>query len=140
MSARPTWDEYFLAFAEVASTRSTCPRAHCGAVVVVGNRIISTGYNGSSPGQPHCSDIGCYQEDGHCQQTIHAEVNALAQCAQYGTPCREATLYIYFRKLSTGNYPDPIPGCRECNKMIRAAAIRRVVTLHGDHSVAEFLL
>ena len=137
---RPTWDEYFLEFARVASSRSTCPRAHVGSLVVVENRIIATGYNGSAPGQPHCTDIGCQQEDGHCQQTLHAEVNAIGQCAQFGVPCRGATLYIYFEKLTSGNYPEPIPGCRECNKVIRAAAIHRVVTLHGDHNIAVFNL
>ena len=104
------------------------------------NRIIATGYNGAAPGQPHCTDMGCKEDDGHCQRTLHAEVNAIGQCAQYGIACKGATLYIFFVKLSSTNYPDPIPGCRECNKPIRAAGISRVVTLHGDNNIAVFVL
>jgi len=41
-----------LAFAE----RSTCQRIKAGAIIVVDNHIVSTGYNGNAPGKEHCSD------------------------------------------------------------------------------------
>ena len=48
-----------------------------GAVVVRDRCILATGYNGSVRGLPHCEDIGCVMEDGHCVTTVHAEANAL---------------------------------------------------------------
>lgn len=75
MSRKP-WDEYWLDIADMVATRATCPRLHVGAVLVVNNRILSTGYNGSLPGAPHCEDVGCDISDGHCVRTTHAEANA----------------------------------------------------------------
>ena len=49
---------------EVA-TRSTCDRKHVGAVIVKDKTILSTGYNGSVRGLPHCDDAGHMMEDNH---------------------------------------------------------------------------
>jgi len=57
--ARPSWDEYFMRIAHEVATRSTCPRLAVGAVVVRDKRILTTGYNGSPSGMPHCEDVGC---------------------------------------------------------------------------------
>ena len=115
---RPTWDEYFLAIAEMVSRRSTCPRAHVGAVIVSqDNRILSTGYNGSPPSEPHCGDIGCLMVDGHCQRTLHAEVNAVAFAARFGVSLKDSILYMW---SSRG---DVIP-CRECEKVRVATGVR----------------
>jgi len=57
--SRPSWDEYFLKLAMLASERSTCPRMHCGCVLASDRYVLSTGYNGSLPGTAHCDDIGC---------------------------------------------------------------------------------
>ena len=65
-SKRPTWDEYFLKFAEIVGSRSTCDRAHVGAVITKGKVILSTGYNGAPRGLPHCDDVGHEIVDGHC--------------------------------------------------------------------------
>ena len=58
--------------AEVA-TRSTCDRKHVGAVIVREKTILSTGYNGSIKGLPHCDEAGHEMVDGHCVRTTHAE-------------------------------------------------------------------
>lgn len=109
-----------MAIAEAVSTRSTCPRARVGAVVVVDNRVIATGYNGAAPGEEHCTDVGCLVEDGHCQRALHAEVNAIAQCARMGVSCKNASLYIYFEGSDVSHYDAP---CRECMKVIKSAGI-----------------
>ena len=57
MAKRPDWDEYFLKLAMLASERSTCPRMHCGCVLVKNKNVIATGYNGSIPGDDHCEDV-----------------------------------------------------------------------------------
>src|SRR3989338_7632482 len=81
---RPSWDEYFLKLAMLISERATCPRMHCGCVVVKNNRVLAAGYNGSIAGQPHCEDVGCLVENNHCVRTNHAEINALVQAAYQG--------------------------------------------------------
>jgi dCMP deaminase len=99
---------------EVA-TRATCLRRHVGAVIVRDKRILSTGYNGSPPGQAHCTDAGCLIEDGRCIRTLHAEQNALMQAALHGVSTHGGTLYGTCRP------------CHVCARMIVAAGIVRVV-------------
>lgn len=112
---RPSWDEYFLRMAELAASRSTCPRRRVGAVLVKDHRVIATGYNGSLRGQPHCTDVGCLMVGGHCKRTVHAELNALLQCAFHGAPSRGALLF-------TTAFP-----CLDCAKALVQAGIARVV-------------
>src|SRR5262249_5404100 len=72
---RASWDEYFMNIAREVATRSTCDRKHVGAVLVRDKSILATGYNGSIRGLPHCDEVGCLMEDGHCVRTVHAEAN-----------------------------------------------------------------
>jgi len=51
---RPTRDEYFMAFAVLASERSACLRHKIGAVIIVDGQVVSTGYNGPPRGVSHC--------------------------------------------------------------------------------------
>src|SRR2546425_9437602 len=88
-AARPApgrvgWHEYFMNIAKQAATRSTCDRKHVGAVIVRDKTILSTGYNGSIRGMPHCDEAGHDMESGHCVGTIHAEANAIIQAAKNG--------------------------------------------------------
>ena len=53
-----------------------------GAVVVRDRTILSTGYNGSIRGMPHCDEVGHLMENGHCVATVHAEANAILQAAK----------------------------------------------------------
>ena len=66
---RASWDEYFMDIATVVATRSTCPRKHVGSVIVRDKTILSTGYNGSVRGLPHCDEVGHMMVDGHCVRT-----------------------------------------------------------------------
>ena len=90
---RISFDEYFMNFAVAASHRATCARLKVGAVLVVDNQVVATGYNGSAKGMPHCDDVGCDVVEGHCIRTIHAEMNALAQAAKRGVRIDQATVY-----------------------------------------------
>jgi len=118
---RPCWDEYFLKLAMLASERATCPRMHCGCVLVKDRYVLSTGYNGSLPGAPHCDDAGCLVVDGHCVRTNHAEMNAIAQAARHGVSLEGAAAYVT-------NMP-----CTTCAKALVAAGIRRVVVFSDYH-------
>jgi dCMP deaminase len=56
--------------------------------------ILSTGYNGSIRGLPHCSDVGHMMEEGHCVATIHAEANAIIQAAKNGVMIEGGSIYV----------------------------------------------
>ena len=112
---RPGWEEYFLGMADLVARRSTCPRRQVGAVLVRDERVIATGYNGSPRDQPHCSEVGCLMVDGHCKRTVHAEMNALLQCACHGVASRGATLF-------TTSFP-----CLDCAKAIVQAGVEELV-------------
>lgn len=116
--ARPSWDEYFMELAHVVAKRSTCNRRSVGAVIVRDKRILTTGYNGSPPGLPHCTDVGCLMLDGHCVRAIHAEQNAIIQAAQYGIDLRGSTCYVTSSP------------CVHCAKMLIAVGVKRIV--YGD--------
>lgn len=90
---RPTWDQYFMSLAQAASTRATCDRLAVGCILVRDRNILSTGYNGSARGLPHCSDVGHMMEDGHCVRVIHAEMNAIIQAAKNGVAIADAICY-----------------------------------------------
>lgn len=76
MLSRISRPQLFMEIARTVSKRSTCMRLNVGAVVVIDNRIVSIGYNGSAPGEPHCGGNECPGKL-HCHETIHAEKNAL---------------------------------------------------------------
>src|SRR3989344_4813736 len=111
---RPSWDEYFIKIAEHVGSRSTCDRAHVGAVITKNNVIMSTGYNGAPRGLPHCDDIGHEIVGGHCVRTVHAEANAIAQAARNGLSIDGACIYLT-------NSP-----CYDCFKMIINSGVSEV--------------
>ena len=121
---RISWDEYFMNMAELAAKRSTCIRRQVGAVLVRDNQILSTGYNGAPKGLPNCCDLGsCLREElkipsgerHELCRAVHAENNAITQCAVNGTSCKGATLYVT---------DSP---CIMCTKQIINAGIVRIV-------------
>lgn len=120
-SYRPSWDEYFLKLAMLASERATCPRMHVGCVLVKDKFVLATGYNGSLPGQPHCEEVGCLIVDNHCVRTNHAEINALVQATTHGINIKGASAYI--TNMS----------CTNCAKALIAAGIKRVVVFSDYH-------
>ena len=107
---RPSWDEYFKEIVQVTATRSSCERLNVGCILVINNRIIAQGYNGFLPGCPHDSKI----RDGHEQATIHAEQNAITDCANRGVSTKGAIVYIT-------HYP-----CINCMKILCAAGIEKI--------------
>ena len=120
MSKRPPWDEYFMDIARQVARRSTCPRAAVGAVIVKDKRILTTGYNGSPMGLPHCTDVGCLIVDNHCVRTLHAEQNAIIQAALHGVSVNGGTVYVTHQP------------CLNCAKVIINAGLARVVYA-GDY-------
>jgi len=112
---RVSWDEYFMNIAREVATRSTCSRKHVGAVIVRDRTILSTGYNGSVRGLPHCDDVGHMMEEGHCVRTLHAEANAIIQAAKNGTRIDGAAIYV------------TASPCWSCFKTIANAGLQKIV-------------
>src|SRR5690625_5297232 len=100
---RISWNQYFMAQSHLLALRSTCRRLMVGATIVRDKRIIAGGYNGSVSGSVHCIDEGCYMIDGHCVRTVHAEANALLQCAKFGVPTEGADIYVRSEERRVGN-------------------------------------
>ncbi len=113
----------FLALAKIVASRSTCLSRHYGAIIVKEGQIISTGYNGSLPGHPHCLDDGkCFkrqlgQKGGEWQycRASHAERNAIYLAAKKGISTEGSVIYI-------SAFP-----CEECLKAIVMAGIKEIV-------------
>ena len=126
LNERLSWDEYFMSTAILLSSRSTCNRLHVGCVLVKDKRIISGGYNGFLAGAPHESII----VDNHEIATVHAEQNAIADCASRGVSVNGATCYIT-------HYP-----CINCAKILAASQIKNIVYLNdykNDKNVEKLL-
>jgi dCMP deaminase len=111
-----------------AATRSTCPRKHVGAVIVRDKSILSTGYNGSIRGAPHCDEAGCLMDNGHCVRTVHAEANALVQAARNGVRLEGAHIYV------------TASPCFNCFKLIANAGLSTVFygEFYRDDKVLAF--
>ena len=126
---RPSWDKYFMDIALEVAKRSTCERAQVGAVIVKEKRILTTGYNGSPRGLPHCYDVGCLMDNGHCVRTLHAEQNAIIQAALHGVITEGATIYVTHQP------------CFLCAKMIINAGLIGIVydKEYPDDRSREFL-
>ena len=107
---RPSWNAYFKKIVLATRERSACERLQVGCLLVKDNRIISQGYNGFLPGCPHISKI----RNNHEQATVHAEQNAICDCANRGVSCIGATAYIT-------HYP-----CIICCRLLIASGIKEI--------------
>lgn len=116
--ARPTKAQTFMAIAETWAKRATCSaRVQVGAVLVdTHDRVVASGYNGSPRNLPHCDDVGCLKDGhGHCLRVVHAEANAILQCAASGANSDGTTLYVT-------HWP-----CTRCAVLIIQAGIKKVI-------------
>lgn len=107
---RPDWNSYFKEIVKLCASRSPCHRLQVGCLIIKDNRIIAQGYNGFLSGCPHESII----RDNHEMCTIHAEMNALCDCAKRGVQCNNAEVYIT-------HYP-----CINCMKALLACGIKKI--------------
>jgi dCMP deaminase len=128
MTERPDWNQYFLDGAKWVSTRADCRRRQHGAIIVKGNRIVATGYNGGPSGRGSCLKGDCprgllsydelktmtsYDEGpGRCI-AIHAEQNAL--------------LYSDRSKIEGGTIYVTGKPCPTCRRLIGGSGLSRLV-------------
>ena len=111
---RVSWGTYFMNIAKEVATRSTCDRKYVGAVIVREKTILSTGYNGSIKGLPHCDEAGHEMVDDHCIRTTHAEANAIVQAEKNGVEINKSDIYV------------TASPCYNCFKLIANAGIKTI--------------
>jgi len=137
---RPSKDQYYINIAMAVSKRSTCLKRHYGAVIVVDDRIVGTGYNGSPSGHYNCCDLGICRrptaekgKDYFECPAVHAERNAIIQATKHdGCSVFGATLYLACEDVE---HVDGVPAwdlidakpCMYCEEMIKMHGIARVV-------------
>jgi dCMP deaminase len=120
---RPGWDDYYLGIARAVAARASCLRRQVGAVIVVDNAIIATGYNGTPIGVRNCDQGGCPRCASDAPTgagydaciCVHAEQNAIVFAARHGNRTKDGTLYTTLRP------------CFGCAKEAIQAGIRRIV-------------
>lgn len=112
---------------KVVAERSTCNRAQVGCVLVRDKHILSTGYNASPSKIAHCDDSGHIMRSTHCVATVHAEANAIIQCALHGISTKDATVYVT-------HFP-----CLSCIKMLINACIFKIV-YDNEYRIDEIAL
>ena len=123
--SRLTFDQMFKKILLATAERSPCHRLQVGCVLVKDKRIISQGYNGFLPGAAHKSIV----RNNHEQATVHAEQNAICDCAKRGVSCQGATAYIT-------HYP-----CIICTRLLLASGIKDIKYLEdykNDELVKTF--
>ena len=122
--AIPARDDYYLALAFAAATRANCRGRKVGAILVKGDRVIATGYNGTPEGLPNCLDGGCLRcadrsrfvsgTDYDLCICVHAESNALLTAGRFGASTDGTTVY-------TTDQP-----CFSCSKELIQAGVVKV--------------
>ena len=129
ISERPNRDQYFMGLAISVRERADCKGQKVGAVVVLDDRIVSTGYNGTPEKMKNCSDGGCLRCDNRGKLypsgtaydlciCVHAEQNAILSAARFGISVQGATVY-------TTTQP-----CFGCLKEMLQAKIEQIYYLH----------
>lgn len=126
--ARPDMNEYFMGIAMAVRKRANCLGNRVGAVIVVGRRIVSTGYNGTPENMPNCMDGGCHRcanRDKFPSGTgydlcicVHAEQNAILSAARFGIAVEGSTVYSTMRP------------CFGCTKEMLQAKVHAVYYIH----------
>lgn len=142
---------YYLDIAETVSKRSTCLRRMYGAIIVLNDEIIATGYNGAPRGRANCVDIGkCLRDElgipsgqrYELCRSVHAEANAIISAAR--KDCIGATMYLAGRNAKTGELLTDTTSCSMCRRHIINSGIEKVIARVGENEyvvtdVAEWI-
>jgi dCMP deaminase len=130
---RPDKTQYFLDIAISVAARSTCLRRKFGAVIVNGNTIVGTGYNGNAKDVINCYEVGCIKDMRNLPSSraydlcpaVHAEENAIINSNRNDRI--GAKLYIAGLN-SDGKFTRADP-CQRCKRKIINSEISEVILL-----------
>ncbi|MCL2046309.1 MAG: deaminase [Oscillospiraceae bacterium] len=130
-------ENYYLDIADTVLIRSTCLRRKYGAIIVLNDEIIATGYNGAPRGRKNCHDINkCLRDEMDVPsgeryelcRSVHAEANAIISASR--RDMIGATLYLAGRDSKTDAIldDDSLWGpCTMCRRLIINAGIAKTV-------------
>jgi dCMP deaminase len=134
-----TKSDYYLDIALAVANKSTCLKKRYGAVIVNGDEIVATGFNGPPRGEAHCSvctkvnGTGDVDEYYSCP-AVHAEQNAIISASR--KEMVGADLYLAGWKMfnkpehEKQEYINASP-CEICLRLIKNAGISRVINRTG---------
>ena len=140
MSERKNKENYYLDIAETVLIRSTCSRRKYGAIIVLNDEIIATGYNGAPRGRQNCLDRGTCVRDElgiprweryEVCRSVHAEANAIISAAR--RDMIGATLYLAGRDGATNKVLEDTMPCSMCKRFIINAGIANTVCRIGEN-------
>lgn len=125
----PDNDTYYMEIAFAVRQRANCTGNRVGAVLVLENRVVSTGYNGVPEGMTNCLDGGCLRctnPGGRFPSgtgydlciCVHGEQNALLSAARFGIAVENALIY------------STMEPCFGCLKELLQARVKRIVYRH----------
>ena len=125
---RPDRNEYYMRIAMAVRSRADCIGNRVGAVLILDDRIISTGYNGTPAQMRNCTEGGCQRCLNRDKYTsgmgydlcicVHAEQNAILSAARFGIATEGAVVFSTMRP------------CFGCTKELLQARVESVRYLH----------
>jgi dCMP deaminase len=155
--SRPSKEEYFLKIAQVVAERSTCITIQFGAVIVHGDKIIGTGYNGAPRGSINCCDEEiCLKLErngeripGHYTNcpAVHAEENAIINTTDFKL-LEGSTIFInstrepkpeIIREYGGMQFPEFFP-CGRCIRLMINARLGWIVIPNGHKKDTQGVL
>jgi len=125
---RPDRKRYYMGIAMAVRKRANCLGNRVGAVLVVNDRVVSTGYNGTPSHMDNCDEGGCERcvnresygpgKGYDLCICVHAEQNVLLTAARLAIHVEDGVLYTTKRP------------CFGCTKELLQAGIKEVYYLH----------
>jgi dCMP deaminase len=104
--------DYFMRIAELTANLSYAKRLSVGAVIVKGNKVLATGYNGMPTGWENVCETEADGELKTKPEVLHAETNAIAKVAQSTESSEGATMFCTHAP------------CIDCAKLIYQSGIQ----------------
>ena len=98
---KPKFIDYYMKVAELTSTLSYAKRLQVGSVIVKGNKILATGFNGMPSGWDNeCETVEIVEIDEKFskqlvtkQEVLHSETNAIAKVSASTESSEGATMF-----------------------------------------------
>jgi dCMP deaminase len=127
--------DYYMSVAELTSKLSYARRLQVGAVMVKGNKILGTGYNGMPSGWDNNCEDELKWPNGEIRfltskpEVLHAETNCIAKVSASTESSQDATLFCTHAP------------CLDCAKLIYQSGVNSLYyrTSYRDDSGVKFL-
>jgi dCMP deaminase len=133
-------NEYYLDIARTVSKRATCLRRRFGAVIVVNDQVVSSGYCGAPRKTKDCLEREeCLRakmnipsgERYELCRSVHAEQNAIINATRAGVNILGGEIYVWGFCLETKKEFSGFP-CLLCLKMCVNAGMKKIYYSEPD--------